>query len=115
MFGQRGGKPDGGTDSPRTKGGVQFQHLQCHRFRFLDAPELGERKVGDIVQPVEWTDAERTLRPVDSTLGLAGEGQQEDGLIASAWSKASNAVEWSCSVIEMTNPPSASAVASSRP
>ncbi len=50
----------------------------CGMGRFVVAAALkmpnGKRKVGDIVQSVEWTEPKRTLRPVDSALGFAGEG-----------------------------------------
>ncbi len=42
-FGQRGRGVPGGAKSVSAEGGVQRQHLQADRFRFLDAPEFGER------------------------------------------------------------------------
>ncbi len=43
-LGQRGRDTLGGTKSVSAEGGVQRQHLQPDRFRFLDAPEFGERR-----------------------------------------------------------------------
>jgi hypothetical protein len=94
------------------KEGSSASTCRCDRFRFLDAPELGERcrqqavgyaqariglqsatcgmrrfvvaaalkmpdgerMIGDIVQPVEWADPKRPLRPVDGALRFAGVG-----------------------------------------
>ena len=71
---------------------------------------------------IERTEAQRALTPFDGALGFtrisqgdASLKEAEEGLMASAASKASRVATRSCASIEMTNPPSVKAMASPRP